>query len=53
MTQNTFKAMVVTEGENNQFIMEIKDRNLDSLPQGDVLVKVRYSSLNYKDVLSS
>ncbi|MBW2575647.1 MAG: oxidoreductase, partial [Deltaproteobacteria bacterium] len=36
MTQNTFKAMVVTEGENNQFIMEIKDRNLDSLPQGDV-----------------
>jgi putative YhdH/YhfP family quinone oxidoreductase len=53
MSQNTFKAMVVTEGENNQFIREIKDINLDSLPQGDVLVKVQYSSLNYKDVLSA
>ena len=53
MSQNTFKAMVVTEGENNQFISGIKDRNLDSLPQGDVLVKVQYSSLNYKDVLSA
>jgi len=53
MNQKTFKAMVVTEGENNQFIKEIKDRNLDDLPQGDVLVNVKYSSLNYKDVLST
>jgi putative YhdH/YhfP family quinone oxidoreductase len=53
MNQKTFKAMVVTEGENNQFIREIKDRNLDDLPAGDVLVKVEYSSLNYKDVLSA
>ena len=53
MSQNTFKAMVVTEAENNQFIKEIKDRNLDDLPQGDVLIKVQYSSLNYKDVLST
>jgi acrylyl-CoA reductase (NADPH) len=53
MSQKTFKAMVVTEGENNQFIREIKDRNLDDLPDGDVLVKVQYSSLNYKDVLST
>jgi acrylyl-CoA reductase (NADPH) len=53
MSQNTFQAMVVTEGENHQFIREIKDRNLDDLPQGEVLVKVQYSSLNYKDVLSA
>ena len=53
MNQKTFKAMVVAEGENNQFVREIKDRNLDDLPAGDVLVKVKYSSLNYKDVLSA
>ena len=53
MNQKTFKAMVVSEGENNQFVREIKDRNLDDLPDGDVLIKVVYSSLNYKDVLSS
>jgi acrylyl-CoA reductase (NADPH) len=53
MNQNTFKAMVVKESENNQFIRKIKDRTFDDLPQGDVLVSVKYSSLNYKDVLSA
>jgi len=53
MNQKTFKAMIVTEGENNQFVREIKDRKLEDLPEGDVLVNVKYSSLNYKDVLSA
>jgi len=53
MDQKTFKAMVVTEKEKDQFVKEIKDRNIDDLPQGDVLVNVKYSSLNYKDVLSA
>ena len=53
MNQRTFKAMVVSEGENNQFIKEITNRNLNDLPEGDVLVNVKYSSLNYKDVLST
>jgi acrylyl-CoA reductase (NADPH) len=53
MSHHTFKAMVVTETKDNQFVREIKNRNLDSLPTGDVLVKVSYSSLNYKDVLSA
>jgi putative YhdH/YhfP family quinone oxidoreductase len=53
MNQKTFKAMVVTEEEKDRFTREIKDRNIDDLPQGDVLVNVKYSSLNYKDVLSS
>ncbi len=53
MNQKTFKAMVVTEKENDQFVREIKDRNIEDLPKGDVLVKVKYSSLNYKDVLSA
>ena len=53
MNQKTFKAMVVTEKENGKFVREIKDRNIEDLPQGDVLVNVKYSSLNYKDVLST
>ena len=53
MNQKTFKAMVVTEKEKGQFDREIKDRNIDDLPLGDVLVNVKYSSLNYKDVLST
>ncbi len=53
MPQKIFKAMVVTEVENERFVRNIEDRNLDDLPKGDVLVKVEYSSLNYKDVLSA
>jgi acrylyl-CoA reductase (NADPH) len=53
MGQKIFKAMVVTEIEDHRFVRGIKDRHLDDLPEGEVLVKVEYSSLNYKDVLSS
>ncbi|MFH2218440.1 MAG: YhdH/YhfP family quinone oxidoreductase [Pseudomonadota bacterium] len=53
MGRKTFTAMVVTEDENNRFVREIKDRDIDDLPEGDVLVKVQFSSLNYKDVLSA
>ena len=53
MSHHTFKAMVVTETKDHQFVRKIKDRNLDNLPAGDVLIKVSYSSLNYKDVLSA
>jgi len=53
MGQKIFKAMVVTEVENDRFVRNIEDRHLDDLPKGDVLVKVEYSSLNYKDVLSA
>ncbi len=49
----SFKAMVVEEKENNQFTRKITEKSLEDLPQGDVLVKVQYSSLNYKDALSA
>jgi acrylyl-CoA reductase (NADPH) len=48
-----FKAMLVEEAEDNQFTRKITEKSLEDLPQGDVLVKVHYSSLNYKDALSS
>jgi putative YhdH/YhfP family quinone oxidoreductase len=48
-----FKAMVVEEVEKNQFTRKITEKSFKDLPQGDVLVKVHYSSLNYKDALSA
>jgi putative YhdH/YhfP family quinone oxidoreductase len=53
MSDQTFQALVVSETEDNQYIREIKTRTLAELPEGEVLVRVRYSSLNYKDVLSA
>ena len=49
MSEN-FKALVINqEGEN--FTREVKNINKEFLKHGDVLVKVDYSSLNYKDAL--
>lgn len=50
---DAFKALVVTETEDKQFNRQIATRNIDDLPDGDVIVQVHYSSLNYKDVLSA
>lgn len=47
-----FKALVVIE-ENGKFIRSIAERKIDELPPGDVLINVKYSSLNYKDALSA
>lgn len=48
-----FKGLVVTEVADGQFIREVKDIELDFLPKNDVLIRVHYSSLNYKDALSA
>ncbi len=47
-----FKALIVKE-VNGKFIREISTKSFDELPKGDVLIKVKYSSLNYKDALSA
>lgn len=49
----TFKAFWISESENKTFQQQIIERNIDDLPSGEVLIKVKYSSLNYKDALSS
>jgi len=47
---DNFKALVINQdGEN--FTREVKSVNKDFLKHGDVLVKVDYSGLNYKDAL--
>jgi acrylyl-CoA reductase (NADPH) len=48
-----FKALQVTEPKTGQFERAIIDRDIDDLPPGEVLVKVQYSALNYKDALSA
>jgi putative YhdH/YhfP family quinone oxidoreductase len=53
MARDTFKALVVRETEQHEFTRSITDRTPDDLPDGDVLVQVQYSSLNYKDALSA
>ena len=46
----SFKALVINqEGEN--FTREVKELNFDFINDGDVLVKIDYSDLNYKDAL--
>ena len=52
MSDNTFKAIVVEEKGKGLFKQSIKNRSMSDLPDGDILVKVKYSSLNYKDGLS-
>jgi putative YhdH/YhfP family quinone oxidoreductase len=53
MTPQKFRALVTEQGPGEQFSRRIVERDLDELPAGELLVKVRYSSLNYKDALSA
>ena len=45
-----FKALVI-DNQNEKFSRGVKEINLSDLKDGNVLVKVDYSSLNYKDAL--
>ncbi|WP_205511190.1 YhdH/YhfP family quinone oxidoreductase [Longitalea arenae] len=48
-----FKALWITETRTGTFERTIVDRAIDDLPAGEVLIRVHYSSLNYKDALSA
>ena len=52
MNVSTFRALVVSKTDEKTFTREITERKISDLPEGEVLVRVRYSSLNYKDGLS-
>ena len=53
MDDKTFNALWVTEDESGNFHRNITTRNVADLPEGDVLVRVHYAALNYKDALSA
>lgn len=48
-----FKALLVSEEEEGKFSSSIVERGVDELPEGDTLIRVNYSSLNFKDAMSS
>ncbi len=50
-TKAEFKALRIYE-EDGKFVRRIEKRKIEDLPVGDVIVKVKYSSLNFKDALS-
>ena len=49
----SFKALWVTESRPGIFDQAVVQRELADLPAGEVLIRVRYSSLNYRDALSA
>ena len=53
MDSKSFKAMVVQKKTDGTYTRRITEKSLDDLPAGEVLVRVHYSSLNYKDGLSA
>ena len=46
----SFKAIVI-DNKDEKFTREVKDLNIDHLKDGNVLVKIDFSSLNFKDAL--
>lgn len=52
-TSTKFKALVVEKTDDGRFVRSIRERSIADLPPGDLVVRVRYSSLNYKDALSA
>jgi len=53
MSDTQFRALVVEEAEPKKYVTSIRTRSTSDLPAGEVLVRVHYSALNYKDALSS
>lgn len=49
----SFKALQTRENADGRFETRVVERGIDELPAGEVLIRVRYSSLNYKDALSA
>ncbi|WP_339206312.1 oxidoreductase [Paenibacillus sp. FSL K6-3182] len=48
---SSFKALVINKVEN-EIIANTQQLDLNDLPQGELLIKVAYSSVNYKDALA-
>jgi putative YhdH/YhfP family quinone oxidoreductase len=48
-----YSAFVVEEASDSKFKGSVKTLDTGDLPHGEVLIKVSYSSVNYKDALSA
>ena len=41
----TFKAMVVTETPEKQFLRDVKQKEISDLPAGELIIEVKYSPI--------
>jgi len=53
MDKLSYRALIVDETQKNKFSRQIKEAFTSDLPDNEVLIRVHYSSLNYKDALSA
>ncbi len=53
MQNTSYNALVVTEIDAKTYTQEVQEKNIAELPDGDLLIRVHFSSLNYKDALSA
>ncbi len=53
MVPKEYEAFLVSETADHRFHQSVVKRPVEHLPPGDILIRVRYSSLNYKDALSA
>ncbi len=53
MSAKMFRCLQVDEVEGEGHQRRLVEKSVDDLPAGDVLIRVAYSSLNYKDALSA
>ena len=47
-----FNALVLNKKDDHKATGKIEEINISDLPEGDVLIKIYYSTLNYKDSLA-
>lgn len=52
-SKSTYKSFVVREKEDGNFSRDIEDKALPVLGKDEVIIKVAYAALNYKDALSA
>ena len=53
MEQKRFRALIVEEPTPGEFRRFLGEKSIAELPEGEVLIRVQYSDLNYKDALSA
>lgn len=49
---NTFRAYQLTK-KDEKVVGTVQELTIDDLPEGEVLIKVHYSSINYKDAMAN
>ncbi len=50
---SNYRAIRVTETAEGQFVSALENLDTQALPEGELLIRVHYSSLNFKDALSA